>query len=377
MSACVFSESSNGCLLTGPDADHRSNENEFFRCEFWSNSNGLNIQGAEKCRINDCTFQESYYKGAAALTLANDRSGAANRGCHVTGCWFELNKCRDIFIGMSEGLVIENCMFAGAQCEKVACSFDKSIESSHCYNIKLINNHFLMARAVKFSHPSNDTALASLEYYGNNLTPDITGITHAGPTTLKIDIPGLQFIQNENVISQPGLYSGAAFQHALKGNPLLKTEFAGFKQDILRTVDCNSPNKYILFDIIPENTDIQAYSWANLEITLSATCDLPDANIFGHSQRIDNYFCSINNYQDLLRASISQIYGKSQGLFLNYTGIGLIQLTTEKVTINNENRIRVWAYYCGEGTNKSATPSITIGYKVSAMGAGKIKFIRG
>jgi parallel beta-helix repeat protein len=212
----VATPSSAGCFLSGNGDLTSSNECIFSRCKFISNSNGLVIHGGFKNRVDNCTFQDTRAGGTAGLVLDTDGS-QGNVATTVYGCYFEVNNCRDMFIGIAEDTVVLGCFFSDLNGVAPLSSKVASLETVSLFNVTVQSCSFYNASPPNFNAAHN---FPTLLYLGNTIDANISGgdgrkgVTGTSPNLL-IDSPsnrsvnfGYKLLQLSGYYGAPGLQLG-------------------------------------------------------------------------------------------------------------------------------------------------------------------------
>jgi hypothetical protein len=173
---CIFSSNiatavATGSYFSGPDGSHRSNEVDFFRCQWFTNKNHCQILGGEKVRFWSPTFQNAITGGTAGLVIGADVGGNGARSCSVNAPYFEFNDSKDVYISTSENTSIRDGQFTSANGSAETPNKTHSIHIVSCYNVLLENNKYITAAApvVETTHTS-----ARLMVLGDSKAPTLS-----------------------------------------------------------------------------------------------------------------------------------------------------------------------------------------------------------
>jgi hypothetical protein len=187
--SCSFDSSANsttsaGCLLDSNTVSAASNEVNFNRCKFFSNSIGAWTKGTIAVRFRDCTFQGQVAGAAGALILDQDGSGSSTQDTIIDGCWFEANNTTNHIkevAGSKTRLV---------NCQTFASGGTNAIAFAHCNDLVVLGlEDYDLSLAVTINHPGGNTDTTRLTWHGNNITPTVS-VNHAGSALFDIVAQG-------------------------------------------------------------------------------------------------------------------------------------------------------------------------------------------
>lgn len=185
---CGTANDSFAVKCTNLGGAERSNELIFDDCSVLSNINGIACLGGEGWKFSKTQFigqKTNTYAKRAALLLDKDAFGNGARVPIVdSGCWFELNNSRDIYIGICENPIIIGNFFSDANGGPNTPNKVNSVYSETAYNINHIGNYYLTADAPVFKATHTEPSVYST---GNSKKPDVSGITTKGEIRIDDD----------------------------------------------------------------------------------------------------------------------------------------------------------------------------------------------
>jgi hypothetical protein len=358
--ACTDSPESAGCVLDSNGAVAASNEVFFSRCKFYTCSNFLWVKGAFLTRIRDSTFQGAPSGGRAGIILDADRTGQGTVGTIIDGCWFEINRvphilgrvCRDVRLHMND-------FFTSGGLNEIR--FDL------CHDIQGSDNSSYGPMSMIVAHPARSAAPPSISWRGGNIVPMITVSAGRSPL-VDVTCADVALRRRDNVLLTTG-------QTGTYGLPLLQSDEYGFKTGVPRRVAT---------DIFAMN--LAAFAAAShapvlvLDVQLFVWQDAPASpRAFAQCGRCQRFHAFITNNRDQLAAYVATIAeGSDLGSGAGGGGIGALTL---EVSVSGSsaagNAVATFsASYPGGGVNAAAVSSVTIGYRVTAMGGNGFSLTR-
>lgn len=177
-----FSASSAGCILDSNSLAASTNEVNFHRCEFFSNSIGIWLKGAQKTRLLNCTIQGNSING---ILLDADSTSSQTGGTDLIGCWWELNAGSCIAETLAFNTNVLDGMFWATGGDTPTITF------AHCSGVSFIGNQFPGGGSVTINHPSGNTDCASIIWRGNmhgTVGDVIPTLNIAHPGTYSLDL---------------------------------------------------------------------------------------------------------------------------------------------------------------------------------------------
>ena len=182
---CASTTSSAGCLLESAGLSASTNEVIFARCEFFSNSIGAWLKGAQKTSFYRCTFQ-GHSGGTGVILLDADSTSSETGGTDIRSCWFEANSNPHIYESVAYGTLIDGNQFW-------ATGGVNTITFTHCSALAFVGNTWSGggSPAVNINHPSGNTDCTQLLWRGNaagtsgDMVPTLN-ISHSGTYALDL-----------------------------------------------------------------------------------------------------------------------------------------------------------------------------------------------
>ena len=342
----TYSATTVGCWLNSNGVNESANENTFVRCQFNTNSIGLQINGGLNNRLYACQIQNNSAKG---IYLDADSTGFGNVGTIISGCFFEqISYPYDLYLGVVLGLLVEGCDFVSAGTQ---------IYTTNCFSLSFIGNNSYSGTTVNINESVGSTGSSALTWLGNSgsFTLNLVNqLLHAGPTYLNID-------QAANV---PALKQNGQLSYGVQ--QVFIPDWSGFHAATLKGV--TTP----IFSLTQ-----QTVVGGNLRVALFTlelwSWDDTNSTPYGYSGHSQKYTCFISNNGGSITASVTaESSGTDVGISTAFQAPGPITVTASVAG----QAITFSAAWSGTGTGVASMTQQGIAYNLRGAGTNAFYLTR-